>query len=645
MFDVNALCDAITRELDSRPLSVDALCAKFSVSKERIRIGLAGLEAEHKIHREQAGPQSIVMWHKGPLPPPPPPPEPNPEQEGAARIAESLANGTVASPSQIRRTTLDDLHAHGRQQRDLSGVGPAPSNDAIEDQALLTGLALKQTIITTPDGSAFVALPLKGAVGRQYIQVAASRLEAVVRRDVTFVPPWVWSGRVQSANPDRPSKKKDFQQILNELSVPASKWVYDGLSGASFIDAEDVLHVACWSLLPIEPKFDAECDAYLKAWGEANYVKLCDWLIHLPNLFQPAPMLVLQGGSGDGKDMIALACAAQFRQREGAVAGNLAIDTFNADVAQCPVVCAPEMLPMDYRGAQMSSAIFRETITRQTHDVNEKNQRRVKLYGCLRWILTTNEPDFYPTRERLSEESQQAIVNRILFIESPKLPKGITAPRAHLQGLGGFAYTKDWIEGSARLVRHVRYIMQTRQIQHPCPEGRMGVAPDAGSFRDRLAVSGQLANLIIDGLVRFVTGDSTRRALTRSVRVGGGRVLVQIDELLRQWQHLVVVGAATDRLDSRRTAPLAKTFASEVRERLSREDVSVDGKIYRAIRVELLLAHAEALCLDRADISERLALPENEFSAWQAIRFEETKRALFGRQAEPAEPTKEKGTQ
>jgi len=582
-----------------------------SVSLTTLKGVLAELQLKGTIHRI-ALPKTEATYHFGPKPPAP---EPTPDAKQAAdaeAYGEALADGGF-SPFDVRWTKLEDLEAQGRQQNSLSGVHVA------DDATTYAITALKQTIICSPDGMSFVALPVTSGAGREYIGVAPSVLERTVRRDVKIVP-GVWSPWLPRTDPDKPKRKKDFQQILNEISVPVSGWVYDGQTPASFIDGDGLFHRATWNVLPIEPVFDEDCDAYLRTWGSENYVRLCDWIVHLQNRHQPAPMLVAQGDKGSAKDTLADALARQYRRNEGAVSADIAVDGFNADIAACPVVRASEKLPTDAKGGPMSTATFREMITRSAHDINQKNMPRVKLLGYLRWILTTNEADFYPTREKLSGDSLEAIAGRLLVIEAPRLADGRTAPHAHLADRGGMKHTGEWLNGEGRLVKHVRWIMQNHKIQYPCPEGRFGVAPHAPEFRDRLAASSTLGSLVVDGLARFLVGDPTRRELRSAVRVGDGVVLVHVDSLFQRWRNLVGLGSLADKLDARRATPLPKPFIDEI-ERLSHPEVASDnGRTYRSIRVPLLLAHAQAVGFDAEELAAKLELPEAEFSTWQASR-------------------------
>lgn len=536
----------------------------------------------------------------------------------AERKQEEQASGAIAEVSKFstRWTTREDLIAHGREQFEASGVGPNAEDWEDNADDYLAAMALHQTIITTPAGDKFLALPKTAEAGRAYITVAKGEIETNFWRDFK-IEKTIWPRSY--INSEGESKEKSFRQVLSELSIPSGKWLYDGQTPVSFVDDNGIFHQRCWALEPVEARFDEQCDAYLRTWGEENYFRICDWFAHLKNLHTPSTMLVLQGDSGDGKDLLVKAASSQYRQVGGAVTGNLATDQFNADLSECPVVGCSEMLPSDWRGTSMNSGVLREIITKQEHDVNEKNTRRVKLKGHLRWVLTTNEPNFFPTKEILSQSSQDAILKRLMVVEAPRLPDGLTAPKSHLSERGGFDYTRDWIDGETpRMVAHMRHIMETHKIVYPCPESRFGVASFAGSFREKLAVNTSLSGLIVDGLLRFLLGEASRRKLVSSVRVGNGKVFVQIGELHKQWASLTALGegaGGSDRIDSHRMAPPAKVFAEEVSQRLAtRDDVTIEGKVWKSIRVELLSNHATSLGLAEA-LAEVLKLSPEEFAA------------------------------
>ncbi len=593
-----------------QPQTFEGICTRIDRvghgDKQKVKGALDVLVTDGRAHLIWVRGQE-KKWAAGPKPP-----EPTPEPEETGEISNINAFS-------MRWTNRDDLVVHGREQYEASGIGPKPEGWQDDPDTYLAAMALHQTIITTPAGDKFLAMPRATVPGREYIPIAKGEVELGFWRDIKIVPD-IW--KKMRVNGKGEIVEKTFRQVLGELSIPSIKWLYDGLTQISYVDDKGIFHQRCWEPEDIEPLEDAQCDEYLKTWGEDNYARICDWFKHLSSLNQPSTMLVLQGDSGDGKDLLVKAASSQYRRIGGAVTGNLATDQFNADLSECPVVGCSEMLPSDWRGTSMNSGTLRDIITKQDHDVNEKNTRRVKLLGHLRWILTTNEPNFFPTREILSQASQEAILKRLVVVEAPRLPSGITAPKSFLTSRGGFDFTRDWIDGdNPRMVRHVRYIMENHAIRYPCPEGRFGVASFAGTFRERLAVNTQLSSLIVDGLLRFLIGEPSRKQLIRSVRVGSGKVLVQIAELHKQWASLVALGegaGGSDRIDSHRTAPPAKAFAEEVSQRLStRDDELIEGKTYKAIRVELLINHASALGVTET-LAEVLKLTPEEFSVKNA---------------------------
>ena len=605
--NLSGLASEVLAELKraGKPLSLDGVCGRLDRARTKVKYALEYLVDEHlaySIHPKGGK----ITWAAG-QPPPEPLKEEEPEGDGLGDV----------NAFATRYTTREDLIAHGKEQLELSGIPPAIEGWEDDDpDSYLAGMALRQTIITSPVGDKFIALPRPDGVGRRYVMFAKTELETNFWRDFK-TPKTIWERSYVNTKGD--VTEKSFRQVLSELSVPVSKWVYNGMIDTSHIDDDGVFQHRCWILEPMEGAFDSDCDAYLRTWGEENYTRICDWFIHLKNRDMPATMLVLQGDSGDGKDLLIQAAAAQFRKQGGAVTGALATDVFNADMNECPVVGCSEMLPSDWKGTPMNSNKLREAITRRYHDFNEKNQRRVKLTGFLRWILSSNEANFFPTKEVLSQASQEAILRRLTVIEAPRLDTGVTAPSAFLTERGNFDLTRDWIDtDNPKMVRHMRHIMETRTIQFS--DGRMGVAPHAGSFRERLAVNTQLSSLIIDGLVRFLLGEVSRKQLSKSVRVGSGKVLVQIGELHKQWATLTALGegaGGSSNIDAHRRDPGAKVFAEEVSQRLAtRDEVVIDGRVYKSVRTELLSTHASALGRD-LELHAALLMSEEEFASRQ----------------------------
>ncbi len=583
------------------PMDLDSICGMLDRPVAKIRASLALLTLRGLLYliHPKGGAKTWTATK--------PEEAPKAEQE-----SEMLGDVSVF---RTRWVNKDDLIAHGEEQLKLSGVPPHVADWEADRESFLAAMALNHTIITTPMGDKFLALPKPDKPGRAYGMYAKGELEESFWRDIKIVPE-IWKRTYISAEGEM--KEKPFRRVLSELSVPASKWLYDGLTEASYLDDNGVFHYKCWYLEPIEPEFNAECDAYLRTWGDDNYVRICDWFAHLRNLGQPATMLVLRGAPGDGKDLLVKAAACQFRKWGGAVSGAIAVDHFNADLNECPVIGCSEKLPSDWNGTPMEAAKLKDNITRQDHDFNDKNVKRVKLLGHLRWILSSNDSDFFPTKEALSQESQDAVLERLTVIESPREGES-TAPKKYLAERGGFAFTGEWLSGAGTLVKHLRHIMMNHEIVYR--HDRFGVQPFAGMYRLRLAVNTHISKLIVTGLVTYLVGEASKKSLSKSVKVGGGRVLVQIGELHRQWATLTALGegaGGSNKIDAHKNAPDAQKFAEEVSERLaSRDDVTIDGKLYKSIRTELLLDHAKAIGRE-GEIKEALAMTEEAFLARQA---------------------------
>lgn len=532
---------------------------------------------------------------------PEPPPAPDADGEMIGDV----------SAYRTRWTNRDDLVAHGEEQLRLSGVPPDVADWESDRETFVAAMALNHTIITTPAGDKFLALPNVDKPGRHYVMYAKGELEECFWRDIKIVRE-IW--KRDFINSEGEKKEKTFRRVLSELSVPAQKWLYDGLCESSYLDDDGVFHYKCWHLEPVAAEFNEDCDAYLRSWGEDNYVRLCDWFAHLTRLAMPSTMLVLLGDPGAGKDLLIAGAASQFRKWGGAVTGHIAVDNFNADLNDCPVVGCSEKLPSDWKGTAMEAASLKERITAKNHDFNDKNVKRVKLLGHLRWVLSTNNPDFFPTREALSQASQDAVLERLTVIESPHDGGGLT-PKKFLAERGGFAFTSDWIDGEGTLVRHLRHVMLNHKIVRS--HTRFGIQPYSGNYKLILAVNTPVSKQVVTGLVMYLVGEVSKRGLSKSVRVGDGRVLVQIGELHRQWATLTSLGegaGGTSKVDVHKLPPSAQVLAEEVTERLAaRDDVEIDGRQYKAIRVELLVAHARAIGRER-EVAEALALSEAEFA-------------------------------
>ncbi len=500
--------------------------------------------------------------------------------------------------------------------------------ERLGDEAIETALAvmaIKQSVVALPSGEKFVAIPIaehtqtdKRVAGRHYIEL---RDEKLVDQLLKFAPGSGWNDE------DDEGKKKSPQRIKAERTLVATGGlILDATAPCSFVDSDRKFHLRCWEQRRITAQVSDDVNEWLDSFGELGGNAIRDFVAHCRDLSRPSPALAIIGSHGCGKDLVGLGISALFRADGGPCSAARAANNFNADLRHTPVVVASERLPAQWNGAPFDVNLFKELISGLHREINAKNAPPVKQIGATRWVIPANDPRFLESDEPLDRNNLDALLARLLVVEAPLLADGETsAPAEHLANAGGFEHTGHWLteaDGSpGALVRHFAHLVLKHEITRPDPSGRFGIQSHAGKLRGVLATGSRVAQLVIAGVVGHVSGDRFRNLPVTAVRVGGGRVVVQIGGLLEAWSKLVAAqGADANKIDARRMAPPAEDFAAVVSETLAEPlDTAVDGdaRVWKSLRLDLLFRHATALGLDVGAMRARIDGPEGVFTEWR----------------------------
>lgn len=604
----------VSDALKDGPLTIAAICAVTGRSEKKVRGTLDIMEQAGKVHQIPALGKAATKWALGPAPKPEPKPQPKPPElqyrssldetwTTETMLVQLARNQAAFNPPQIQegmtdprwpRLPLDTRHYQ------------ADGDDAVTKMLIADGVKLLRVDVATGDSYVATPTPVGHRLALRYQRVSRN-VDHYVEQNVRLSNE-IWSPT--TVNDEGDEVPKSPQQVARERSISAKGVILDGVASrngirAEFLDVDHMLHKGCWERRMIEAAFSSDCDQWIHTYGDAGYQKIYDYIAHLANLDRVSPALLIAGPKSSGKSMLAHAAALLFRRHGGPCSAEEAASNFNADLAESPIVFADEQLPTAWNGVLMSPALYKALVAEAFRDINQKNQPKVKQLGFTRWIIAANDLNLFPNVDFITRQSADAVCDRILLVEPPLSADGETsAPAKFLIERGGWELTERWLDDGTgapgELVKHLAWIIENHTIQ--CPDPRWGIAPDAGRLGDILLASARVPKLTIGAVVSFLTGDASKARLKNAIRAGNGRVLVQLDELHRQWTAIIGTAAASGHgLDARRAAPPAGDFARAVSEALCSPHgfkVPGDARTWNELRQDPIFVEAGVRGLD-----------------------------------------------
>ena len=208
-----------------------------------------------------------------------------------------------------------------------------------------------------------------------------------------------------------------------------------------------------YRLADIDPRYDADIDAYLHAMFGERYDDICRCLASVPQADMPMAAIVIEGPDSIGKGMIAHAIAQVYAY--GRFCSGRVFDRFNAALTQTPVVFFDEGLPPNAHNASVSQKL-RSFIGGGQQDVERKGIDIQPITTNPRVMISTNdltEVVRILVREALSRDSQRAVSLRLHAFKIAEEARG------YLKERGNWNHTRDWCDGEKRLfARHILWL-------------------------------------------------------------------------------------------------------------------------------------------------------------------------------------------
>lgn len=242
---------------------------------------------------------------------------------------------------------------------------------------------------------------------------------------------------------------KSGQEFFNDYGTVVSE-IKGSFVGKSRYNASTRVFTEVVNPMRIpEPQYSPALDGYFRTMcrTERDYHALMAWLQRFPDLMKPSNVLLLSGNRDMGKSMFSYGLARYWDRLKGSDPGSYFGD-FQDLLPECPYIDAEEGLPPEIS----DSKAFRTFSTSRSHSINRKNQPKVTFAGCLRMIISVNDPDDLKFKEdNLNHASIDAIEQRVLRIQVSD------AAKAYIAEQGGDAWMDTVVQGNG-LIKHVEWL-------------------------------------------------------------------------------------------------------------------------------------------------------------------------------------------
>ena len=250
--------------------------------------------------------------------------------------------------------------------------------------------------------------------------------------------------------------------ILNNYGAAVDKTVFVSGQDGTLYDADaGIIMQGVHQLAPCVARHHEEVAEWLNHLGGNDIDGLLDWLAAATYTgSEPICALYLEGPPGIGKSLIIHGIASLWGSAPCDY--NQITGGFNGGLLTCPLLAADEGITYGKNAEHNASEVFRNYVANSTHFINQKHKQPATLNASLRVIVCSNDENGIPFRKALGKDGIDAIVERILHIN--------TGPgtRAYLDKLGGRKGVRDWIRPSnqpGKLAEHLLWLRETRKLE------------------------------------------------------------------------------------------------------------------------------------------------------------------------------------
>ena len=322
--------------------------------------------------------------------------------------------------------------------------------------------------------------------------------------------------------------------ILNNYGATVDKTVFVSGQEGTLYDADSgIIMQGVHQLSTCKAVYHEDIHKWLIHLGGDDVDGLLNWLAAVTYTnSEPICALYLEGPPGIGKSLIIHGIASLWGSAPCDY--NQITGGFNGGLLTCPLLAADEGITFGKFAEHNASEVFRNYVANSSHFINQKHKQPATLNASLRVIVCSNDEEGIPFRKALGKDGIDAIVERILHIN--------TGPetRAYLDKLGGRKGVRDWIRPSnqpGRLAEHLLWLRETRKLEG---EGRFLVSGKMSSWhRQFVADQGYKPAVltVIHKMLGLASGPYASSNVWVKTDVEDYKVWVSIGSVYEHWDN------------------------------------------------------------------------------------------------------------
>ena len=339
--------------------------------------------------------------------------------------------------------------------------------------------------------------------------------------------------------------------ILNNYGATVDKTVFVSGQDGTLYDAESgIIMQGVHQLSSCKATYHDDIHNWLIHLGGDDVDGLLDWLAAVTYTnSEPICALYLEGPPGIGKSLIIHGIASLWGSAPCDY--NQITGGFNGGLLTCPLLGADEGITFGKFAEHNASEVFRNYVANSSHFINQKHKQPATLNASLRVIVCSNDENGIPFRKALGKDGIDAIVERILHINTG------AGTRAYLDKIGGRKGVRDWIKPSnqpGRLAEHLLWLRETRTLEGT---GRFLVSGKMSPWhRQFVADQGYKPAVltVIHKLLGLASGPHASSNVWVKADIEDGDVWVNINSVYEHWDNYAGI-----------SRPKATTVASTIK--------------------------------------------------------------------------------
>ncbi len=351
----------------------------------------------------------------------------------------------------------------------------------------------------------------------------------------------------------------------------------------------------------LQPAHHQDVHDWLTLLGGTNHDKLLDWLATTTDLTRPTCALYIEGEPGCGKGMLAGGVSRLY----GGPPVNYAefVGAFNGGITRSPIIWADEKMPASRYG-ETPTEVFRSLVGNSDFTLSRKFMPTTPVQGCLRLILTANNPDALGVGENLGPRDYEAVVRRIGYLRADP------NTAAWLESRGGRTYTEDWVSGD-KIAEHILWLRDNRTISLGA---RLLVEGWEEDFHRNLNLNLGVNHLVLETL-SFMLANGVQ---DQDFFVGNGSLGVTLDAVKRNWH--AAVGLHRD-VPGRKYLRQALMNFAKCKARVKRSCDGTRVRVWTIDPQEVFRLASDYDMGDLADMQQRVTKPNAEWVLCENTAF------------------------